>query len=165
MCAKQLLLIRHAKSSWKDNQLTDLERPLNKRGKYDAPFIAAILKKEHIYPDLILSSNAVRAKLTAELFCNELGLSKEIILIDERLYEAAYIDILKVIRNVEENIKTLFLFGHNPGLTNLHNFICDSYLENIPTCGITEYKFVGEWKAIAGNSCTLTSFRYPKKYK
>lgn len=165
MCSKQLLLIRHAKSSWKDKNLADIERPLNKRGKKDALFMANILKKKNIYPDLILSSNAKRAKLTAELFCKEFALSDEKISIDERLYEAAHSNIIKVIKEVNENIKTLFVFGHNPGLTTLHNFLCDSYLENIPTCGITQYQYSGEWKDISGNSCRLLSFEFPKKYK
>ena len=164
MCAKRLLLIRHAKSSWTDSSLADFERPLNSRGKRDAPFMGELLNKKNIYPDLIMTSYAERSKRTAQIIAGKLGYSDEKILIDERLYEANYKDILDVIRETKNNIKVLFVFGHNPGLTTLHNFLCESYIDNIPTCGITEYEIGEEWKNLSAKSVKLLSFEYPKKY-
>jgi phosphohistidine phosphatase len=164
MCAKRLFLIRHAKSSWKDADLPDYERPLNKRGKRDAPLMAELMKKKLVKPDMILTSFAERAKNTALIFAYELEYPENKIKIDERLYEAMSKDLLNVINEIDSSIKVLLLFGHNPGLTTLHNFICDKYIENIPTCGVTEYEYDGEWSDLSGEACRLVSFEYPKKY-
>ncbi|MCJ7552834.1 MAG: histidine phosphatase family protein [Ignavibacteriaceae bacterium] len=163
MYAKRLFLIRHAKSSWKDASLSDHERPLNKRGELDAPFMGKLLKKKNVIPDLIISSHAKRSKVTANLICNELHLLSENIIIDKKLYEAEYNDIIEVIKETSEDVQTLLVFGHNPGFTTLHNFLCDTYIDNIPTCGITEYEFEGNWKEISAKSCRLLSFEFPKK--
>ncbi|MFO7525967.1 MAG: histidine phosphatase family protein [Ignavibacteriaceae bacterium] len=164
MCAKQLFLIRHAKSSWKYTGLKDHDRPLNNRGIRDAPFMAKKILEKKLFPDLILSSSAVRAKNTALIFIDSLNINSSKLIIEEKLYEATYNEILEVMKKVEENINTLFVFGHNPGLTSLHNFLCDSYIVNIPTCGITQYEFSGNWNALSRNSCKLLEFYYPKKY-
>lgn len=164
MCAKRLFLIRHAKSSWKDAGLSDYERPLNKRGKRDAPFMGKLLCDKNISPDLIMTSYAERAKSTALLIAKELDYPEEKIVIEKKLYEAMNKDILDIIRKTDEKIKVLFLFGHNPALTTLHNYICNQFIDNIPTCGITEYEFDDEWKNITGNSCRLIAFEYPKKH-
>lgn len=164
MCAKRLYLIRHAKSSWKDAGLKDYERPLNNRGKRDAPFMGQLLKKKNINPDLLITSHAVRAVSTCKIILSVLDINPDKLFIDNRLYEASYGDILSVLKEVDESVSTLFVFGHNPGLTVFHNFICDKYIDNIPTCGITEYEYVGKWKELAANICKLISFDYPKKY-
>lgn len=164
MCAKRLFLIRHAKSSWKDSSLTDNERPLNKRGERDAPFMGELLKKKNIQPDLIISSSAERAKSTALKIAISLEYPEKSILIIERLYEASYKDIIDVIRKTGDEVTNLFVLGHNPGLTTLHNYICEKNIDNIPTCGITEYEFDGNWNQITESTCKLISFEFPKKY-
>lgn len=164
MCAKRLFLIRHAKSSWNDPDLYDFERPLNKRGKHDAPYMGKLLHKKNILPDLIISSHAERAMQTASIIAKELGYPEERIAIEKKLYEAVNKDILDVLQRTDENVEVLFLFGHNPGLTTLHNFICKHFIDNIPTCGITEYEFGDKWENLSGNTCRLISFEYPKKY-
>lgn len=164
MCAKQLFLIRHAKSSWKYAGLKDHDRPLNNRGLRDAPFMAKKVLEKKLYPNLILTSSAVRAKNTALIFMEILNINSSQLKIEAKLYEASYNEILGVIKNVGENINSLFVFGHNPGLTSLHNFLCDSYIVNIPTCGITQYGFSGGWNELSANSCDLLEFDYPKKY-
>lgn len=164
MCVKRLFLIRHAKSSWKESGLSDYERPLNKRGKRDAPFMGRLLFDKNILPDLIMTSHAERAKTTAFLFAKELNYPADKVLIEKKLYEAMNKDILEIIRETDEKVKVLFLFGHNPGLTTLHNYLCDQFIDNIPTCGITQYEFDDKWKNLTGNSCKLIAFEYPKKY-
>jgi phosphohistidine phosphatase len=164
MCAKRLLLIRHAKSSWKDTGLEDFQRPLNKRGERDAPLMGALLNKKNIVPDLLISSHAVRARKTADKIIKELGIDMNNLRIDERLYEASYIEILEVLKEIDESINTLILFGHNPGFTTFHNFICPDYIDNIPTCGIVEYEVNLKWKDLSASCCTLVSFEYPKKF-
>jgi len=164
MCAKRLFLIRHAKSSWKDSSLSDYERPLNNRGKRDAPFMGGLLMNKSVQPDLIISSHAERAIRTALIIASSLGYAEKSIIIDERIYEASYKEIIDVIKETNAKVEKLFLFGHNPGLTTLHNFICEKFIDNIPTCGITEYEFDGSWGDLSGNSCKLISFEYPRKY-
>lgn len=164
MCARQLLLIRHAKSSWSDSSLRDIERPLNKRGNRDAPFMAELLKAKNIHPDLILSSNAVRTRSTAKYFIDQFMPELKNVKIDSRLYEASASTILKVINGTPDNISVLMVFAHNPGLTSLHNFISASYIDNIPTCGICCYTFSLSWQQIKEKSCELDFFEYPKKY-
>lgn len=164
MCAKRLFLIRHAKSSWKFSSLADHQRPLNNRGKRDAPFMGGLLKNKNVKPDLIVSSHAERAKQTAFSFAASLGYPEKHILISQRLYEASYIEIIDIINETDNDVMVLLVFGHNPGLTTLHNIICDKYIDNIPTCGITEYEFNGNWNQLNASTCKLISFEFPKKY-
>lgn len=164
MCAKRLFLIRHAKSSWSDPTLSDHERPLNKRGKRDAPFMAELLREKSVIPDLVLSSDAVRALDTAAYFLDKLQVEKKKFTVVPDLYEASQYDILGVLKGVNEETGTLLVFGHNPGFTGFHNFICDHYISNIPTCGITEYAIPVKWNDLASMCAEFIGFEYPKKY-
>jgi phosphohistidine phosphatase len=112
---KTLLLLRHAKSSWKHPELADHDRPLNKRGKRAAPRVGALLRDQNLTPDLILCSTAVRARSTADLVAEACGYGGEIRPV-RRLYMAeptAYVDVL---RNVEAQPGRVMVVGHNPGL-------------------------------------------------
>jgi phosphohistidine phosphatase len=162
---KTLILIRHAKSSWKENNLSDFQRPLNKRGKRDAPIIGKVLLKMGLKPDMVISSPAVRASDTAEIICTELGIEKSKIHFDEDIYEAATDDLLEIIQSVEEDVNTLLIFGHNPGLTNLSNFLTDQYIDNIPTTGVVGLSYVsGKWTELNRKDCKIIFFEFPKKY-
>src|SRR5215470_8706335 len=111
---KTLYLVRHAKSSRDDPSLPDKERPLNKRGRRDAPRMGERLAKRDVKPDLILSSPAVRALATAEIVSRKLGYAIKDIVVDERLYGADPNDLLDVIHELGEKPKRVMLFGHNP---------------------------------------------------
>ena len=113
---KTLYLLRHAKSSWKE-PLPDHERPLNKRGKKAAKKMRKVLKKAGIFPDLILSSDALRARETARLVAEKLGLPSEKIRLEPRLYEANVSQILRVIQEVEDSVDFILLVAHNPGIS------------------------------------------------
>ena len=114
---KTLLILRHAKSSWDDSALDDHERPLNSRGKRDAPRIARLAHDEGLIPELILSSDAVRAHLTAEAMADATGAE---LLLDARLYHATVADILALIPTVvRDEAATVMIVGHNPGLEEL----------------------------------------------
>src|SRR5262245_32888955 len=112
---KHLILVRHAKSSWKDTELEDHERPLNKRGERDAPFMAKIFRDKNLEPDLIVSSTAVRALDTAKEFARKLDYKKGKILRVAELYLAEADDMLQYVRGIDDEYKTVMLFGHNPG--------------------------------------------------
>ncbi|WP_198306235.1 SixA phosphatase family protein [Arcobacter vandammei] len=160
---KELILIRHAKSSWKDTSLKDFDRPLNKRGEKDAPFMAKILKRLIKSPDLIISSPSKRTKLTLDFFIKEFKYKNEEIIFDKSIYEAPYINLLKVIKNIDNKNKIAFLFGHNPGLNDLTNYLIDNFTENIPTSGILKINFdVKSWENIEEKSGNLEFFKYPK---
>jgi phosphohistidine phosphatase len=116
---KTLLVLRHAKSSWRDPALDDHERPLNKRGQRDALQMGELVRKHRLTPDIIISSDAVRARLTAEAVAEAARYEGEILL-DRRLYIASPAGILAVLRAVRETkAGTVMIVGHNPGLEEL----------------------------------------------
>lgn len=162
---KTLYLVRHAKSSWENRNISDFERGLNDRGRRDAPYMAALLKKKNIKIDLILSSPANRALSTARIFAKEFGIPESKIVINENIYEAGKNDLLKVLMEMDNSINNLMLFGHNPGLTYLSNYICDFETDNLPTCSIMGMRLdFDSWKYLGNKTCSFNFFEYPKKY-
>src|SRR5690606_14252396 len=119
---KKLLLYRHAKSSWEDPYLEDHKRPLALRGLRDAPYMAQRLKKKGIFPDAIISSDTERAKATALITAENLHFPKKQIEWSRRLYHASAETILSKITQTDNQYNLLFVFGHNPGLTDLVDF-------------------------------------------
>jgi phosphohistidine phosphatase len=133
---KRLTLVRHAKSSWKNAALADVDRPLNGRGKLDAPRMGAFLAVQGIRPDIILSSAARRARKTARLLATAIPGASERILFDPALYEASAAVLLERVRTLDEAWQHVMLVGHNPGLTDFANQLTASGVDNIPTCGV-----------------------------
>lgn len=161
---KTLVLVRHAKSSWDYPDLTDYQRPLNKRGETDAPEMVKRLLKTHLKPDLILTSGAVRAITTAKIFANAFHYPEYEIAADDQLYHASSKNLLEFLRNMEHTPNILYLFGHNPGLTDFLNLLTDESIDNIPTCGIAGIEFeIAHWSQIKEKSGKLLMFDYPKK--
>jgi phosphohistidine phosphatase len=115
---KTLLLLRHAKSSWKVLDQPDFERPLNGRGEKSAPLMGRYLRKQKIEPSLILCSPAERARQTAALFAEAARTNAEL-RYDERIYEASGLRLLEVVTQADEGADTVLLVGHNPGLEEL----------------------------------------------
>ncbi len=162
---KRLYLVRHAKSSWKDLSLDDFDRPLNKRGKQDAPFMGKRVKKYKMLPDLIISSPAKRAAKTAKIIAKEIGFPKKKIIYDASIYEAGMASLITVVRNIDDLANEVMLFGHNPGLTILAEDLTNAQVDNIPTCGIFCIDFdVNSWKEIEEGKGRVVFFDYPKKY-
>ncbi len=162
---KKIFLVRHAKSSWSNPDLDDIERPLNKRGKRDAPFMGKVLKENNINPDLIISSPAERAFITAKTVAEQINYPLEKIKIIDRLYHGGFKDLLVTLKSTDSSINTLMLFGHNPGLTDLSNYISNQHIENIPTTGIVEIDLrVNNWNEIDEDSGTFVDFEFPKKF-
>jgi len=159
---KNLILLRHAKSSWKDTSLDDFDRPLNNRGKCDAPKMADRVAREKIQIDLIISSSALRTSDTAKIFAEIIGYKSRIIF-DDNLYEASYKKILDLINLIEDKYKGVLLVCHNPGITNLANYLSDHFIDTIPTTGIVGLSFNCSWKELNENSCSLLFYDYPKK--
>lgn len=161
---KTLYLARHAKSYWKDQSIPDFDRPLNNRGKRDAPFMGEVLKDKKVKPDLIISSPAKRTKKTAIEIASKIGYSEKKILYNEELYEASSNTIIKVLNKIDEKYSSVMIFAHNPGLTLLNNNISNNYIDNIPTCGIIALQLEKRWNELGKNTCKFLFFEYPKLY-
>lgn len=162
---KRLFLIRHAKSSWDDSGLTDYERPLNKRGERDAPFMAQILKKEKIFPDAVYSSPAVRAITTAEIFAGEIGFDFKKIITENSIYDSGIRELEAIVQSIPASYKTVFIFGHNPAFTYYANHLGNKLVTNIPTCGIVGIEInVESWKNVERGKGKTFFFEFPKKY-
>ena len=130
---KILTLIRHAKSSWKDSTLPDWDRPLNKRGRRDAPMMGERLAGREAYADLLVTSSAVRAVATAEAIAAAIEYPADDIVLDERLYGADEFEILEIIQGLDDAWERVMLLGHNPGLTDLVNALSPTGIDNLPT--------------------------------
>jgi len=145
---KTLYLVRHAKSSWDDPALADKERPLDARGKRDAPKVGKRLAKAGAKPDLILSSPAQRALTTARIIARELDYKRKKIVVDDRLYAAEADVVLDVIQRLGKDAECVMLFGHNPELTELAHRLW-SKITRMPTCAVAEFTFdVNSWSRI-----------------
>jgi len=162
---KYLYLVRHAKSSWDDYSLSDLERPLNKRGKRDAPFMGKLLMKMKIHPDLIITSPAKRAHSTAKVFAEELDYSGKRITVENKVYGASPGEIISLINDLDNELNSIMIFGHNPTFTTVANLLCNSNIDNLPTCSVTGIEFpVERWSEIEMYKGKMIFFEYPKKY-
>ena len=161
---KTLYLVRHAKSSWDFPHLSDYNRPLNKRGKKNAPQMGQRLAARSIRPDILLSSPAKRAYSTAKSVAKEIKYPIEMIHTHEQIYHAGARDLLSVIQNVSDQHQTLMLVGHNPGFTDLANDLANESISNIPTAGLVAIKFkVDSWSLVNFGQGAMVFFDYPKK--
>lgn len=160
---KNLLLIRHAKSSWNNLLLTDFDRPLNERGERNAPEMAERLANNKIVPEQLVSSPALRAISTAKIFASKMLINKCEIVQMQEIYEADSETLLKIVNNLDNSSNFTALFGHNPGLSKLANYLCAEADIYLPTCGIILLKFpFGSWEMISHNTGELVLYDYPK---
>jgi phosphohistidine phosphatase len=149
---KTVLILRHAKSSWKHPELDDHDRPLNKRGKQDAPRIGALMRKEDLLPDLILSSTARRAQATAESVVEASGYEGEVFYAHE-LYAAGPEAYLEALSAVDDEKACVMVVGHNPGLEELLQELTGDG-EHLPTGALARVELdVQIWRELAGEAC------------
>jgi phosphohistidine phosphatase len=161
---RHLYLIRHAKSSWSNLDLKDIERPLNKRGQRDAPLMAGLLKARGIVPDAIISSPAVRAITTARIIGEVLEVKEALIYQEPQIYEATVNQMLGVIGSIPDDFKHVLMFGHNPAFTYLaHHF--GHGLDNLPTCGVISLETTaGTWAEVTEHNTKVIKVDYPKMH-
>jgi len=161
--AKHVFVIRHAKSDWSFG-VSDIDRPLNARGFDDAPRMADRLAAYHTRPQLLISSPAKRALTTAQVFAARLGTPVANIRIGPEIYEAHRATLLAVINEMDDQYNEIALFGHNPGFTDLVNWLADGHVANMPTCSIAHLQFdVEDWASVSGGLGELVWFAYPKE--
>lgn len=158
---KTLLLLRHAKSSWKNPELKDFDRPLNKRGSKAAPLMGKFMKERKLKPDLIISSPAVRARMTAALVAESGELQAEL-RYDERIYEADVEALVKVVSQIDEAAEAVLIVGHNPGLQELLKFLTDEEHE-FPTAALAQISLKPDkWSGVQQHSGRLKWVVTPK---
>ena len=160
---KTLLVLRHAKSSRNDPALDDHERPLNKRGQRDAPRIGELVREYGLIPDVVISSDAVRARLTAEAVAEAARYAGEILL-DPHLYMACPADILSLLPMVRENAETVMIVGHNPGLEKLVEQLTGER-HDLPTATLAQIRLpIDQWRELKKSTRgTLVGLWRPKE--
>lgn len=147
---KKLILMRHAKSSWDDLNMSDHQRPLNPRGKRDAPRMGAFLQQQGVELDAIFCSTAQRTRETLALFLSEYTFEGDSHFVDQ-LYNADLRDYLDVLAALPTDIETAMLLGHNPTMSSALDFFCDEY-EKFPTAAIAYIEFdIERWDALLEN--------------
>lgn len=161
--SKQLLLVRHAKSSWADFSIKDFDRPLNDRGKKDAPAMAKRLLDKKIAINAFISSPAKRARKTAEYFAAEYDQPKKAIIFIDELYLATPEVFATVISQVSDEYDTIAVFSHNNGITDFANTLTDTRIDEMPTCSIFAVKVsVQSWSEFKRAKKEFWFFDYPK---
>lgn len=162
MNRKRLHIVRHAKSDWNHEGLSDHDRPLNERGLRDAPLAANRFYFKHGTPGLWLCSSAQRAQSTANLF-KELHEGVEIIT-QKEIYHASLNTLMGILNGIENAPQEVVIFGHNPGLSQLATYLSVERIE-MPTCCVVSLDlFVDEWSHLADNTCSVLDIDYPKKH-
>ncbi len=161
---KTLFLVRHAKSDWNDVEFNDFERPLNHRGLRNAPLMAQRLKLLNVPVELIISSPAKRALHTSQIFAQFLDYPLQKIKIVPELYGADAKRFLKTITGLPSEINTAIIFGHNPTITDMVEYLADYKIDKLPTTGIAMIAFdIQEWKMVSKDLGELKMLDYPKK--
>jgi phosphohistidine phosphatase len=161
---KLLTIIRHAKSSWDMPAVEDFYRPLSKRGVQDAFAVGEELAARGVFPDLLVTSPAVRAINTAIIIARKLDFPQQRVVSNDRIYEASTEDLFKVVAGTADSIGHLMLFGHNPSLTMFINRLQDVPLDNLPTCGVYHLSSnIASWTDVGKVKATTVFSLFPKE--
>ncbi|MDO7854672.1 SixA phosphatase family protein [Hymenobacter convexus] len=160
---KTLYLLRHAKSSWSFDELSDQERPLNDRGRDDAPAMGKALAKRRICPDLVVSSPAVRAMSTAVLVAREMQYPHDKITVEPGIYGADVDGLLAVIRELPDAAASVLLVGHNPTITETANELSPTSFNEMPTAAVVCLHFdTDKWEEVSKQNAEFYFYDYPK---
>ena len=161
---KILTIVRHAKSSWKDNSLPDNKRPLNRRGERDAPIMGERIHEHGIRPSLIVSSPATRAWTTAKIIAQAINYPREFLQKEDDLYLASLDEILDVVVAQDNGFNNLMIVGHNPGMTDFANFLVPGLTNNLPTAGVVSVEIDrDDWSLYGRPTAKLLVHDWPKK--
>lgn len=159
---KTLLILRHAKSSWNNPRLADHDRPLNERGRADAPRMGVLLRREDLVPDLIVSSTATRAARTAEAVADACGYGDDIVY-TRALYHAPPEAYLSLLAELDAPAARIMVVGHNPGVEELLEELCGRH-ERMPTAALAQVALrLGRWGALSAETpADLVNLWYPR---
>jgi phosphohistidine phosphatase len=161
---RTLVMIRHAKSSWANPLQSDFDRPLNERGNKDAPDMGIRLRKAGLIPDLIIASTAKRTRQTANHIAQATGYNPDKIHWEEKLYHCIPVVFEELIYEVADDVGTVFIIAHNPGITEFVNQLSpDFYTGNMPTCGMVGADMdMAAWNGFPNAKRKVFLFDYPK---
>jgi phosphohistidine phosphatase len=160
---KQLLIVRHAKSSWALAGQDDFDRPLNDRGLRDAPVMAQRLIDKKITIGAYIASPAKRALTTANLFAETFGAAKGSLKTIQKLYHAAPAVFYEIISGIDDSVETAAVFSHNPGITAFVNELTNTRIDDMPTCAVFAVQIdIDHWKDFRDAKKTFLFFDYPK---
>lgn len=169
----ELIILRHGKSDW-DNNETDFDRPITDRGKRGAQHIGVWLAQNKLNPDMVISSPAERARLTAQKMMKAMGETDHYIVYDKRIYEATLNDLLDVLSCISKDTKRVILVGHNPGLEQLLLYLCDKKIvlpddgKLLATATLAHLSLSCQWREINKNTAKLVKIQrardLPKKF-
>jgi phosphohistidine phosphatase len=166
----QLLLLRHAKSSWEDAAAPDRDRTLNPRGRRAAIAMRRAMRELGLAPDLILVSSAVRTMQTMTLLepWDDMPLIEPM----DELYLASVTRLVSTLRAVAETVRSVLMIGHNPGMHELAMALTDprasaekparGVLEGFPTTALAEFSFAGPWSRLDNGGARLLRFLTPR---
>ncbi len=161
---RTLQIVRHGKSSWDYDSLSDIDRPLKLRGIKNAYEMARRMKIRNSLPKLILSSPANRALHTAVIFARVFELSFEQLSIEAKLYETGEERLLQLLKNIPDEVTSIMLVGHNPVFTNFANLFVSTPIANIPTAGVVSLTFdAASWKDVGKDTVKEENFDFPSK--
>ena len=159
-----LYLVRHAKSSWKHPELSDIDRPLNKRGRDNAPMMAQRLRARGVYLDKIITSPAVRAYTTGNSLAAGIGYASDDIEVAMDLYFEGIDAMMSLLQSVGPEHEHIMLVGHNPDMTHMLNSLVGFTTDNMPTCAIATIGFKQtNWQEIDYGMGILLDYDYPKR--
>lgn len=163
MFTKKLILIRHAKADWPKNITSDFDRPLLAEGKTDAQQLGTFLLKEKLVPEFVICSPAKRTKDTFSIINHALQLPSNKIIYEEAIYEAPHTRLLKVVNGINDNYHTVALVGHNNGVSELANYLTESFF-NLPPAGtlLIEFPF-DSWQLVSGETGEIKLAHYPEE--
>jgi len=160
---KTLYIVRHGKSSWDYSNISDIDRPLKKRGINDAYDMSSRLKDSGNIPDLIITSPAARALHTAVIFSRVLEIPENRIVMNYDLYMAEENNILDVVYGIDDDVNSAMIFGHNPGFTEFANYVTRMRINNVPTTGLVHADYdIDNWNMISKHKIIEEDFDYPK---
>ena len=159
---KNLYILRHAKSSWDDFTLKDFDRPLSTRGIQDAELMGNFFKSKRKVLDLVLSSPSKRTEETLEHFFIK---TSQNIIFNESIYHSSEQNIYSVIKDVEKNINSLMIVGHNPSMHEFSESFSGQFIEKFSSCSLASFEFDDEWLNVCENLGTLTEFKIPSELR
>ena len=155
---KTIVLVRHAKSSWKHN-VGDRERPLKKRGNSDAELVSIAFRDRELELDMVYSSPANRALSTCKIFLKNLNIDDDKLVIVDDLYDFGGENVINFLENLDNNYQNVMIFGHNHAFTSICNIFGNSYINNLPTTGLVVLDFdLDSWSNINKGSTRFTIF-------
>lgn len=162
---KTLYLIRHAKSDWANITLADIDRPLNTRGYTDAHTMSELAKSKKMVPDEIITSPAIRAITTALIFARNCNFNASRIRIEPLLYHSNTQNYLDIISETNSKTEVLFLFAHNPVISDCANSLLKTKMDEMPTCGIVGITSnCDDWETFVNADCKLILFDFPNNH-